>query len=390
MSSKFKIWVGVASLFNTIILFFLTFWFMSLPWLAGDEKFLIWVTSAVKFQNRELPDPSSVALINVANDLELIDSYDEFGFPVGNMAITDRLKLWEFFQILNEQDAQPRQIVCDIFFQDETATDSLLHTELQKRDDLILSYHLNETLNPEYPIFDDIDRGLSDYLTGNIFEGVYKYQLFYQDSIKLTPLRIFEKVGNLKIEKKGPLIAIGDLYMPNHFILNYRLLQKDILDQEAGFNPINLGELLLLPPEDIAEYLNGKLVILGDFFENDFHETIFEITSGPLILLNVLLSLEHYDTQVTILFALILAVFFLFLSYMVFYPGDIIEERIAHLFKNFKFLQQFMGFMSYFVILTICSLITYFTYNIHLNVFYLALYLYSLDWLIGRFYKRRA
>ncbi len=109
---------------------------MSLPWLAGDEKFLIWLTSAIKFQSREMPDPGTVALINVSYDLELIDKFDDFGFPVGNQVITDRLKLFEFFKILNDHDAAPKQIICDIFFQDETPADSLLERELKKRNDL--------------------------------------------------------------------------------------------------------------------------------------------------------------------------------------------------------------------------------------------------------------
>jgi len=387
VSKRFKIMVALASVLHTGILFLLTSWFMSLPWLAGDEKFLIWFTSAIKFQSREMPDPGTVALINVSYDLELIDKFDDFGFPVGNQVITDRLKLYEFFKILNDHGAAPKQIICDIFFQDETPADSLLERELKKRNDLVLSFHLNDQLEPEYPIFEGIDRGLSDYLTGNIFEGVYKYQLFYHDTVKLTPLRVFEKTHSQEIKKWGPFVKIADKVMPNHFILNYRLLQKDIADQEVGFNPINLGELLLLPPQEIINFLDNKIVILGDFLENDFHETLFEITSGPLILLNGLLSLENFDTQINIWFSIILGGFFLFLSYLVFYPGDIIEERIKYLFGNFKFLQQLMGFMSYFLILTACSLITYFIYNIHINVFFLSIYLYLIDKLIGWMYK---
>jgi hypothetical protein len=361
---------------------------MSLPWLAGDERFLIWATSAIKFQTRELPASEDIALINVSYDLELIDRFDEYDFPVGNQVITDRLKLYEFFAIINEQEAKPKQIICDIFFKDETPNDDLLRGELELRDDVVLSYHLNDSLMPIYPLFDNVDRGLSDYLTMNIFEGVYKYQLFYQDSIKLTPLRVFEKINPIPIRTAGTFVKIGDQWTPNHFILNYRLLQKDIDDIELGFNPINLGELLLLPPEDIAAFIDGKIVILGDFMENDFHETIFEITSGPLILLNVLLSLEAKDTKVNAGFFILVGIFFLFLSYLVFYPGDFIEKRIHHLYENFKLLKQLVGFMNYFLILSICSIITFFFFNIHLNVFFLSVYLYLADIITHRVYKR--
>jgi len=175
---------------------------MSLPWLAGDDRFLIWATSAIKFQNRELPATEDIALINVSYDLELIDRFGEYDFPVGNQVITNRLKLYEFFAILNKQEAKPKQIICDIFFRDEPPNDDLLRGELELRDDVVLSYYLNDSLMSLYLLFDKVDRGLSDYLTMNIFEGVYKYH-FYHDSIMLTPLRVYQKINTDPIKNAG-------------------------------------------------------------------------------------------------------------------------------------------------------------------------------------------
>ena len=142
---------------------------------------------------------------------------------------------------------------------------------------------------------------------------------------------------------------------------------------------VNLGELLLLPDEDIQAYLAGKLVVIGDFRENDLHETLFELTAGPLILVNVLLSLEAGDTYVSAAFFLLLSLTFMYLSYMSLTDKDIIEEAIQRRFGNVAIAKYIVGFASYLGILTLLSVTTFFLFNIHLNVFFLACYLYGVD-----------
>lgn len=37
---------------------------------------------------------------------------------------------------------------------------------------------------------------------------------------------------------------------------------------------MNLGELLLLPDEEITRILKDKIIIVGDFMENDMHDPV--------------------------------------------------------------------------------------------------------------------
>ncbi len=351
---------------------------MSLPWLAGDEKMMIWITSWLKLPFREIPPSKNFALINVSNDLALIDKVDSYGFPIGNQAITDREKLARFFEILNRNDVETRFIICDINFLGKTSFDSLLGQQLSKRNDIILSSHLNEDNTPQEIIFTNVQTGLSDYLTGSIFDEVYKYQLYF-DSLKLTPLIVHENICNDKADKAGPFVRFGKWTTLNHFILEFNILQKDISDQEKGFNPINLGELLYLPEEDVVDFVNNKIVVVGDFFDRDMHETIFEITSGPVILLNALVNLQNQHVYVDILFWGYLFIGYFFLSWMVFYPQDVIEKIISQYLHSYPFLRQLIGFMSYLILLCTLSTITFFWFGIHINAFFLALYLYLLD-----------
>ncbi|MEQ9007771.1 MAG: CHASE2 domain-containing protein [Ekhidna sp.] len=367
---------------NTLIMMAFTFYLMKLPWLASDEKFLIWSTTALNFANRERPDSEDFALINTSYDLQLIDRYDEFGFPVGNQAITDRQKLALLFEIIHNAADKPKYIITDIHFVDSSAHDQALATQLNQLENVILSAHINEEGSLEKPIFNEVDYGISDYLIGSAFDGVYKYQLIYNDTAKLLPLKVHEKLSRQNSKKLGPFVKVGSKWTMNNFIMNYRILQKDIYDAEAGFNPVSLGELLYLTDEDIQEFTANKIVVIGDFFENDMHETVLEITSGPLILLNALLTIQEEDTILNVWFLLFMAIAYGYLSYLAFVEGDVIENRINKITSK-KFTKYIAGFACYFLLLTALSLTTYWIFNIHINVFFIAIAFYIIDRIAG-------
>lgn len=386
--TKGKILLIAGIMATSVVMIFFTLFLMKLPWLASDEKLLIWSTSVLKFKNREMPKTEDYALINTSFDLQLVDRYDDFGFPVGNRAITDREKLTMLLNAMASGERRPKYLLMDIHFVDSTAADSALHAAMKKFDKIILSYHLNDANQPEYPIFKDINRGLSDYVLGSVFEGVYKYQLVYNDSLKLTPLKIYQDLTGAEVTKKGPFIKVGNNWTLNNFIVNYRLAQMDIQNMDAGFNPVSMGELLFLENQDIQDFTADKIVVIGDFFEGDMHETLFEITSGPLILLNVLLTISNGDAFVSIWFFLILMAGYAYMSYMVFVEGDYMETRITKYFGAVKIASYLAGFVSYMLILTLMSLITFFFFNIHLNIFFLAVAFYLLDKIVAIIHKR--
>ncbi|MEM7296941.1 MAG: hypothetical protein AAF391_01610, partial [Bacteroidota bacterium] len=265
--------------------------------------------------------------------------------------------------------------------------DDDLYESLKAADKIILSSHLNFDGSIQDHLFEDINFGVSDYVIGSVFDGVYKYQLIYNDSLKMLPLKVFEEINGSSIHKAGPFVKVGDWWTLNNFIMNYRLLQKDIEDIEAGFNPINLGELLYLEDQDIQDFIGGKVVVIGDFFEHDTHETIFEITAGPLILLNALLTIHDQETKIGASFFLLIVLFYFFLSYMAFTDNDIVENWINRITTS-KVTKYFAGFTSYFVILTLLSIITFFLFNVHINVFFIAVAFYIVDrlayWLVKR------
>lgn len=382
------LWLAIIA--NSIAMLVLTFYLIRLPWLAGDEKLLIWTTSALKLNTRELPPSEDFALINTSYDLSLIDRYDKFGFPVGNQAITNRDKLASLLEIIAKSEHRPKYIICDIHFVDSSEADDKLSAALSKFDNLIISSHLDENNQLEYPLFKNVNQGLSDYVIGSIFDGVYKYQLVYNDTLELTPLKVHSYLSKSKIVTWGSFVKVGEYWTLNNFIMNYRILQKDIMDGEAGFNPVGMGELLYLEEADIQEFVAGKIVVIGDFLESDMHETLFEITSGPLILLNAYLTIKAGDTYVNFWFFFLIISVYMGLSYMVLVKGDLVERITISKFGKIKSASSLAGFMSYLLILSILSVISFFIFNIHINVFFLAVAFYTTDKIVGLVHQRRS
>lgn len=377
-------WVWIGSLVNTAIMLVLTMYFWSLPWLAGDEKFLIWSSSLVKKHFTERPPAEEVALINVSYDLALIDKLDEFGFPVGQSVITDRMKLAEFYSIMNAGEHPYQLMLTDIFFADPSEDDELLQSEIAFLKNAIFSGHLDDK-DSVIPTVFKAEYGISDYLIANIFEGVYKGRLIFNDTLLHTSLKAIDQ----NAAAVGPFVKVNDAYVPNHFIINYSLLQNELMNPDYNYNPVNLGELLLLPEEDIIDFVQDKLVILGDFRENDMHETVFEITSGPLILLNVYYQLSRENTTVGFSFLLILVLSYFMLSLLVILPEDPVRNFLMKRFGETRVVSKLLsGITFYSVSLSVLSFCLFFLFNIHINAFFIGLYCYGIDWLVYQLYRK--
>ncbi|MEL6559288.1 MAG: hypothetical protein AAFQ94_13950 [Bacteroidota bacterium] len=378
-------WVWIGSIFNTVVMLILTMYFWSLPWLAGDEKFLIWSSSLIKKHFTERPPAEEVALINVSYDLALIDKLDEFGFPVGQSVITDRNKLALFYRIMNEGNHPYKLMLTDIFFSDPSEDDTSLQNEISNLKKALFSGHLDGHDSVMASVF-NATYGISDYLIANIFEGVYKGQLLFNDTLLHTSLKAIDE----NAAGFGPFVKVNQQYVPNHFIINYSLLQNEMLNPEYNYNPVNLGELLLLSDEDIRDFVKEKLVILGDFRENDMHETVFEITSGPLILLNVYYQLSRGNTTVGFFFMLILVLSYFLLSLLVILPEDPVRKFLVNRFGESRVVSKLLsGITFYSVSLSVLSFCLFFLFNIHINAFFIGLYCYGVDWLVYRIDQKR-
>lgn len=351
-----------------------------------DEYLLIRFTSFIKrlvLKIEEKPDKSRFLFVGVSWDKVLVDRLDESGLPIGNQAITDRKKIAQFLEILNKNPDNHKFLVLDIFFKDQSPDDSLLQSQFYKTKNYIVSYHKDQEDKPDYPIF-TCELGLSDYetseegLLGVSAGGFAKYKMLQGDSLKTTPLLMYEKLHHKHFEKGSLFHRLDSNFVFPSFVIDHKIRNYDLFEAPDSllYDKAYLGELLYLPDEAIWELTKDRIIILGDYEDRDLHNTIYGEMPGSLILLNAFLAFENNENKVHIGFLIILFIGFWLLSYRCFFKSDFILQLVALFLKSLSPKQKIkVGFLNFFLYLLVISTLSFFLFDIHIGVLFLSIYL---------------
>jgi len=365
--------IGSLSILNAVWMIFISHWLISvLPFLHSEEMLLFKMASFVKtlvLEQEEKPSKDDFIFINTAYDKQLVNIYDEKTGP-GNRAITDRKKLAEFFKILNQKPDNHKYVICDILFKDTSDFDTLLEKELKRLPNVIIAYDLDENGNPDIITpFAKLNKGLATYRPE---EGVLlRFNLQDNDIHKSLPLVMYEQLHHTKLKHKGFLYWLNDHIIFHNFILNLRIRDYDLFErkEEERYQIVNLGYLLGSPgpnlEESILSYVKNKIIIIGDFVEQDIHATIYGDMAGSLILLNAYLALVNKDNVITIPFLLFLFLSYSLLFFVIFYWD----------------LTRFYPAIKIPILFMIISVTSYFFFNIYINILHLSMWMGVLVWI---------
>lgn len=374
----------IYSVLHSLFLVFTSLWLVNQHFVYGDEKVLFQITAGVKkiilgIENK--PDPKDYIFVNVSYDNMLIQMLDDEGFPVGNQPITDRKKLAMFFERLNKRPDSYKYTLCDIFLKDSSSFDSLLNSRILNTKNLIIPYHINDSGMVELPLF-GVNRGLADY---SAIQYVFmKYPLITRDTMKSIPLKMFEDVTGKKFVKNKIFSTLGGKPCFSTMIVDFKLRYYELLDRnsEKMYFLANLGDLLRLPDSAFYKSINNKIILIGDFYERDIHQTLFGKMSGTLILFNIYFSLLQNETLISFWLVLLLFIGYFMISYDLFSDSDLKERKYARKISHTKLGKFIFKVLSYVVYLMIISTVTYFIFNIHINILILAFYLKGVDSLL--------
>ncbi|TAD95742.1 MAG: CHASE2 domain-containing protein [Bacteroidetes bacterium] len=373
-----KIWLWTLSALHSLLLVGVSLFVLSLPDTLDDEVFLITYTSLFRkliIHDDDKPDSKRFLFVNVAWEKQLIPKNDKHGFPIGTQAITDRKQLGKFLQILNQKPDNHQFLFMDIFFTDSTDQDDLIRKELPKVKNCLISYHKDKNDKPVYPIF-KAPLGLSDMESDRPM--VIKYKLIQGDSLKTTPLLLYEKLHNINYEEGFLWDYLGETPILNSFILDYRIRPYNVFE-DTLYSKVYLGELLSLPAEVVHEFTKDRIILLGDFEDRDIHKTIYDKMPGTLILLNAFLSLESKDNEVQWSFLFYLFIGYLFVSVKIFMIKDPLTQWVERKLGKDSFMVALLIDVTFFLVyLAIMSIISYFLFNIHLAILFLSFYMYGL------------
>lgn len=370
----------VISLIHGVLLCIASIFLQRLPWtFQGEDKLIQWssIVKHIIFHENNIPYKDEFLFVNTSYSNQLIDKFDDVGFPLGNQVITDRMQLAIFTQSLVRLDAH-KWAIFDIYFGDESEYDEMLEPEIAAMSRLVMSTTTGDKGERMKTRFNN-QTGLANIETlDDIF---LKYQLVHSDSLKVVPLEALEGVKGFELEPKGGFVKQDGQWGLNYYIPDLRISQFD-LTVTGGYPFVNLSDVIYLDDETILSLVKDRIVIVGDFLANDNLETLTGEISGPLLLANLYLSLLNGEHLLSWQYFLFLSLSFSLISLIVFLPDDQFRLKV-------KFKKLFIGggFVAY---LAIISIISYVTFNKAMNVFILSFYLIGLNYLIEWNSKRKA
>ncbi len=387
---------GISAL-NVLLMLFIAYYWLSLPRTFGDEAFFIKWSSLIKkslFGLDEKPRPEDVLFIDVSGskttianreqDLSFFEP-DELERPFHRKVITDRRDLADFFHLLNEYDEEIKFVVCDILFEDSTSHDEQLQKEISALGQKILGVsHLKKGKQYTRPVIELPYAAATYRTTDDLF---LKFPLLLEDSIKTLPLVMHEKINGVRFKKAGLFYLINrHMSLPSP-IVDFKVRQSDFEKssnlQESNYAKIPMGTILesslFMDAQSLADYFKGKIILIGDF-ETDMHQTPFGETSGLLLIYNAYLTLAYKQYVISIWWVLFLSVSFFILSYRIFaevkvkkppWLGNLFHSRVG------KYILNALDEMALLIVITLLS---YFLFNIHINILILFIYLKIVEW----------
>ncbi len=310
--------------------------------------------------------------VNIAYDRQLVPVYDEYGFSKGVIDITDREKLILF---LNQLNNNHRYVLLDVLLSDkyQSEHDSLLVISLLNTKRISISRSSTTNLIDER-LKDKA--GYTDYSTDISETNFVKYE-FIKDGETTMPLMAFQT-----LEPHSCVYTFGPIYWANwHFYWNSLTLRFPIKLWNSYINKdgtnlenfqekriLNLGADILDLEVDIPSLVNDKIVVIGDFTENDIHDTYLGKIAGPIINLNAFVALQNNELEIPWALIFFLVTFYVMISYLMLRSPISTDRLLDKLHMNRTSIKYVLSFIGYSFIFTMVSGSIYLICGIDINV----------------------
>ncbi len=376
------------SIFNALALLLLCYFFDNLPYsfLGGATlgQHFEQIKEYLKPSNEELP--SDLLLINIAYDRELVDVTDEFGLPKGNIDITDRTKLYDF--IGGMKDSEYKYVVLDVAFSDEykTEQDSALFNLIVNMENIVVAK------GEEVALADSSLLNVARYCDYSIHiseSNFVKYE-YIRNGEPTLPYQIYQDLYGKSISSIGGFYFFNGRLATKSIVLRHPIKlwnRTSILSETSDWAQLqyfNLGSDVLGMGLDIPSLVRNKIVVIGDFCENDMHDTYLGKIAGPVINLNAYYALVNDDLSIP--YVEIIFLFVLYFAISMFILKDVNVFR----YLPFTVKSKTMGFICSFIglsfVLTVIALIWYILFGLDVNILIPSIY-FSVFGIIIKYHK---
>lgn len=391
--ARYKGWL-FATLNAGCMLLLALFW-LSLPRTFGDESFFIKWTSIIKKSLLGIdkkPLPNSVLYVDVSGSKTIIETPDPLYEELTGYhhdVITDRAQLAAFLQMVAQYGSNIPLVIMDISFENASPHDSLLQATLDSFPFPLLGARRLDKKNKLVPSVLQMQTGIANYLSAD--NKFMKYPLFLNDTLPSLPLVAWAMTEGKSYSNKGlypRLDGHSSLHKP---IIDFKIRPYDLNTgnraDTSGYTLRAMGTLLFewtfWEESDIRALLKGKTIILGDYYD-DKHETVFGTLPGPLIVHNAYLTLIQRESLIPWKWVLLLYALFWWMSARAF-------KEVANLQTDQKSnIKSAVGRIlvdsideTFF--LALGTILSYFLFNIHINILILLIYLKFVSYILKRF-----
>lgn len=316
--------------------------------------------------------PEDYVFINIAYDRQLVPVLDEYGLPQGEIDITDRQKLTTF---LNQLNNAHKYVLLDVLLSDKfkSDADSILIETLLKTDRVSISRSSTTDL-----IDDRLNEkaGYTDYATDVLETNFVKYQ-FLKDREATMPY-----MAHQSIDPQKPMHSFGPFYWSDgHLYWNSLTLRfptklwnnstpgtkgNDMNLQEKKI--LNLGADILDLGIDIPALVKDKIVVIGDYTEDDIHDTYLGKIAGPVININALEALRNNELEIPWALIIFLLLFYTAVGYFTIRQPISARKILNRLHLNTTFVKYVLSFIGYSFLFSIVGGVIYFICGMDINI----------------------
>ncbi len=357
---------------HALLLALLTLIWMNLSWEFGDEVIVARINQIARYEifnpKNEVVEKfkKDLLVVNTSYDKTLIDYEDDYGS--GNKPVTDRKKLAEFFHVVNQATEDPKLVVVDIIFDNSSPDDSLLASELKKVDNLVISSELKNG-QPIQP-WPGLNFALAQYETTT---GTFlKYNLV-NDTIHYLPTAMYHETQGAKFREWAGVVRSYPGWWMNSFIVDLPVRKAHIDNGEVLI--WNLGDALTFPPEDVRSIVSNKIIIVGDIYNYDTHQTLLGAQPGPLIVANAYLGMLQGIPRIKLLDGFLIFILY-FVSTMYVLDWRRHKEKLGKLV---------LRFFTYIFIFSLYSIFLYLLTSRHFQLLIFGLYFNLFEYLVDRY-----
>ena len=415
------------SVVNAIAIFLLCYFVDNLPYSFVGDATVAQQIEQVKllFFQPEDTIPSDLLLINTAYDRQLVDVNDEFGMYKGNIDITDRAKLLELLEQLKK--SRYKYIILDIIFSEEyeTPEDSALFSLIASMPNIVIpksndiklatpqlaakakysdySVHIKEYNFVKYEFVRDHESTLPYKVYSDLYgDNLRSFGPFYFFNGKLAnksvvlrhPVKLWNKYAgsedndlesedndleseNFNLEFEDNNIEPED----NDFETDDINIESDDNDLESDgnyqmgdFMYFNLGSEIIDVNEDVSDLADGKIVVIGDFTEDDLHDTYLGKISGPIINLNAFYALQNDDLSIPYWYIAFILLLYFTISYFIIKRISLFKNVIVIQNVKSKVIRYVASTLGISALLYLVAVIIYVCFNLECNILVPSIY----------------